>query len=383
MAVYAGITMLTPPLSAGELSRPLVGETEKLLVDIMSRAHLLPHLICAVTIDEIDSLVPRRDNNTKEHKVDRISVLLSHIEGVKNVPNLIVFGATNRLNTMDDAFLRRMQAKVFVGRPSPGVRNKMLLPLIYTSMFFTPERIDALVKITTNLSGAAVTALRSKIVVELKRNPALDDHRLLNLSGELTDTVAREFHVWFGISTLPSIARLNSNRNIAEGANFSLVTQGEQPSGRILIDLQSGKCFVEFQGDNHPTIEHNLVADEVSAQALLARLIQGCSSRNIDTIQLIDLNFLTKRNATDENKIFEASAEIFLECDGYNKSMLVFDMDSLIMMSTSNSITNTRLYQFIREKCKVTFVEQEQVHSQTGAKPMEKWVVLIVKDTFL
>ncbi|CAF1657285.1 unnamed protein product, partial [Didymodactylos carnosus] len=87
VAIYAGITMVTQPLAAGELNRPYVGETEKLLIDIMYRGNTIPYLICAMTIDEIDGLVPKRDNNAQQSKVDGISVLLSHIEGVKNIPN--------------------------------------------------------------------------------------------------------------------------------------------------------------------------------------------------------------------------------------------------------------------------------------------------------
>jgi SpoVK/Ycf46/Vps4 family AAA+-type ATPase len=356
--------MITVPLSAGELNRPLVGDTEKLLVDIMYRAHTIPFLICAMTIDEIDGLVPKRDNNAQQSKVDGISVLLSHIEGVKNIPNLIVFGATNRRNMMDEAFLRRMQAKVFVGRPSPATRKNMLNPLICKSKNFTSKRIDALVKVTTNFSGAAVGALRSSIVVEMDRNPNINDRRLL----ELADTVARENNVWFGISTLPAICRLNpkifDSKN--EEEQFSLNFRDVPPSGRILINLLDRKCLIELEEDE-PTLERDLDTKEATTQSLLARLIQGCSTRNIDTIQVIDLNFLTKQNATDENQIFESLTTLFLECDEYNKSMLVFDIDSLIMlnksdseMTKSTSISNIRLYQFIREKCKEAIVEQKK-----------------------
>ncbi|CAF1563663.1 unnamed protein product, partial [Didymodactylos carnosus] len=198
-AIFAGITMTTAPLAAGELNRPYVGETEKLLVDIMHRANTIPYLICAMTIDEIDGLVPKRDNNAQQSKVDGISVLLSHIEGVKNIPNLIVFGATNRRNMMDEAFLRRMQAKCFVGRPSPQIRKKMLRPLLCKdSGVFTSKRIDFLVKITTNFSGAAVGALKSSIIVAMdqyQQPGTLTDHTLL----ELADNTAREFSCWFGI----------------------------------------------------------------------------------------------------------------------------------------------------------------------------------------
>jgi SpoVK/Ycf46/Vps4 family AAA+-type ATPase len=368
VAIYAGITMVTQPLAAGELNRPYVGETEKLLVDIMYRAHAIPFLICAMTIDEIDGLVPKRDNNAQQGKVDGISVLLSHIEGVKNIPNLIVFGATNRRNMMDEAFLRRMQAKVFVGRPSPAIRTNMLTPLVCKdSSVFTPKRLESLVKITTNFSGAAIGALKSNLIIEMDRNPNITDHRLL----ELADSVAREFNVWFGISTLPEICRLNPTiiNSTQHEDNYSLDFEKLIPTGRILIDYTDRKCLIEIQ--NEPTLEKDLEKDETSVPRLLARFIHGCSTRNIDTIQTIDLNFLIKQNAFDENQIFELLTTTFLECNEYNRSMLIFDIDSLIMlnksdsdMSKSKSISNIRVYQFIREKCKTSIVEKTEANEK-------------------
>jgi hypothetical protein len=82
------------------------------------------------------------------------------------------------------------------------------------------------------------------------------------------------------------------------------------PSGRILIDLQDNKCFIELS--NGPTLEKPLIEGETSLMTLLARIITGCSSRNIDTIQIIDTDFLSKNNAFDENQIFELLTTIFL-----------------------------------------------------------------------
>jgi len=42
------------------------------------------------------------------------------------VKNLVLFGATNRLSSMDDTFLRRMPAKFFVGRPSFDARREWI-----------------------------------------------------------------------------------------------------------------------------------------------------------------------------------------------------------------------------------------------------------------
>ncbi|CAM4861665.1 unnamed protein product [Rotaria socialis] len=379
--------MVTQPLSAGELNRPYVGETEKLLVDIMYRAHAIPFLICAMTIDEIDGLVPKRDNNAQQGKVDGISVLLSHIEGVKNIPNLIVFGATNRRNMMNEAFLWRMQAKVCVGRPSPAVRANMLTPLVCKdSRVFTPKLLESLVKITTNFSGAAIGALKSNLIIEMDRNPKITEHRLL----ELADGVAREFNVWFGISTLPEICRLNPTiiNSTQYEDNYSLDFEKLIPTGRRLIDYTDHKCLIEIKDE--PTLEKDLNKDETSVSRLLARFIHGCSTRNIDTIQTIDLNFLIKQNAFDKNQIFELLTTTFLECNEYNKSMLIFDIDSLIMlnksdpeMSKSKSISNIRVYQFIREKCKTSIIEKTEANEKGDVTKIEKWIVMIVKDSWL
>jgi SpoVK/Ycf46/Vps4 family AAA+-type ATPase len=71
-------------------------------------------------------LTPKRDGGASEHKVDALSVLLAVIGGIKDVPNLIFLASTNRLNMMDEAFLRRMSGKFFVGRPGRKAREAIM-----------------------------------------------------------------------------------------------------------------------------------------------------------------------------------------------------------------------------------------------------------------
>ena len=141
----------------------------------------------------------------------------------------------------------------------------------------------------------------------------LTDHVLL----ELADNAAREFSCWFGIGTLPEICRLYPN--IFASANqhddYSLKLPGSSPSGRILVDLEAKKCLIELA--NEHTLEKTLDDEETSTMTLLSRFINGCLSRNIDTIQIIDLNFLTKQNAFEENQIFELLTSLFLGKNQY------------------------------------------------------------------
>ncbi|CAF3321688.1 unnamed protein product [Rotaria sp. Silwood2] len=154
LSIRMGINMVAPPLAAGELNRPLVGESERIISDICMRCHRIPYLMCCVSIDEIDSLAPKRKDDTSDGNVAKLSVLLSVIDGIKDVPNLMIFCATNRLHMMDDAFLRRMSGKFFVGRPSSHARKSILSGI--KSWHMPPSLLDSLTMATTNFSGAAL-----------------------------------------------------------------------------------------------------------------------------------------------------------------------------------------------------------------------------------
>lgn len=123
-----------------------------------------------------------------------------------------------------------------------------------------------------------------------------------------------------------------------------------------MID-KNRKSLIELQGEK-VAIERDLDDKEASVQSLPAL------------------------NRTEEKQIFEVLTIIFLERDEYSKSILFFDIDSLIMPSKSYSnmnqstlISNIRLHQFSREKCKRTIVKQEHQENtvrQTDVKPVEK-----------
>lgn len=154
LSVRMGISMVAPSIAAGELNRPLVGQSERVISDMCMRCHRTPYLMCCVSIDEIDSLAPKRKDDSSDGNVAKLSVLLSVIDGIKDVPNLMIFCATNRLHMMDEAFLRRMSGKFFVGRPSSEARKEILRGM--KSWHMPPTLLESLTMATTNFSGAAL-----------------------------------------------------------------------------------------------------------------------------------------------------------------------------------------------------------------------------------
>ncbi|CAF2859194.1 unnamed protein product [Rotaria sp. Silwood2] len=166
LSLRMGVSMVAPPIAAGELNRPLVGESERIISDICMRCHRTPYLMCCVSIDEIDSLAPKRKDNSSDGNIAKLSVLLSVIDGIKDVPNLMIFCATNRLHMMDEAFLRRMSGKFFVGRPSSHARKSILSGM--KSWHISPNLLESLTMATTNFSGAALRLVKSIILFRLE-----------------------------------------------------------------------------------------------------------------------------------------------------------------------------------------------------------------------
>jgi ATP-dependent 26S proteasome regulatory subunit len=144
LSTRIGINIVAPPIA--------VGESERIISDICMRCHRIPYLMCCVSIDEINSLTSKRKDDSSDGNVAKLSVLLSVIDGVKDVPNLMIFCAINRLHMMDEAFLRRMQGRFFVGRPSSFARKSILSGTKYWHM--SPHLLECLTMATTNFSSA-------------------------------------------------------------------------------------------------------------------------------------------------------------------------------------------------------------------------------------
>ena len=149
---------------------------------LFQRALYVPYLLCCIAIDEVDALTPKRNEKSGEHKVDVLCLLLSLIGGIKDVPNVFVIASTNRLSKIDDAFARRLTEKFYVGRLNGEQRMKLIekikdenvnLPDTFANVFdarYNKKRRDLLNILTTNFSGAAMIALRSRLLFYFDSN---------------------------------------------------------------------------------------------------------------------------------------------------------------------------------------------------------------------
>jgi transitional endoplasmic reticulum ATPase len=110
-----------------EIFSKWVGESEKAIREIFRKARMAAPSI--IFFDEFDSLVPSRGSAADSRVTERvISQLLTEIDGLLSLQNVVVLAATNRPDIIDPAVLRpgRFDRRVFVPPPDSQARYKIL-----------------------------------------------------------------------------------------------------------------------------------------------------------------------------------------------------------------------------------------------------------------
>ena len=114
-------------VKGSELMDKWVGSSEKAVRELFRRARdSAPSLIF---LDEIDALAPRRGQSFDSGVTDRVvAALLTELDGIEPLRDVVVLGATNRPELIDPALLRpgRLERLVFVEPPDADARHQIL-----------------------------------------------------------------------------------------------------------------------------------------------------------------------------------------------------------------------------------------------------------------
>ncbi|MEU4213948.1 AAA family ATPase [Actinoplanes sp. NPDC026623] len=114
-------------VKGAELLSKWVGDSERAVRELFRRAREAAPTL--VFLDEVDALAPTRGQSTDGGTTDRVvAALLTELDGVESLRNVVVIGATNRPDLIDPALLRpgRLERLVFVPPPDAGARAAIL-----------------------------------------------------------------------------------------------------------------------------------------------------------------------------------------------------------------------------------------------------------------
>ena len=157
-------------VKGAELLSKWVGESERAVRELFRRARESAPAI--VFLDEVDALAPVRGQSTDGGTTDRVvAALLTELDGVEDLRDVVVIGATNRPDLVDPAMLRpgRLERLVFVPPPDAEARAAVLRSASKGVPFADDVDLDELGRRTERFSAADCAALVREAAVTAMR----------------------------------------------------------------------------------------------------------------------------------------------------------------------------------------------------------------------
>ncbi|WP_431936365.1 AAA family ATPase [Micromonospora sp. RP3T] len=147
-------------VKGAELLSKWVGESERAVRELFRRAREAAPTL--VFLDEVDALAPVRGQATDGGTTDRVvAALLTELDGVEALRNVVVVGATNRPELVDPALLRpgRLERLVYVPPPDEAARAEILRATARDVPLAPDVDLDALGAELAGFSAADCAAL--------------------------------------------------------------------------------------------------------------------------------------------------------------------------------------------------------------------------------
>ena len=156
-----------------ELFSKWVGESEKGIREVFKKGRSAAPSI--VFFDELDSVAPRRESDPGDSGASErvISQLLTEMDGIESLVNVVVIGASNRPDIIDPAILRPGRFDRLIYVPAPDYATRLQILKIHTrNMPLTPDvDMAQITSQTAGYSGADIEAIcREAGLISLRRD---------------------------------------------------------------------------------------------------------------------------------------------------------------------------------------------------------------------
>jgi len=147
-----------------------VGESEKAVRETFRKARQASP--CVIFMDEIDSIAPERGTGSDSNVTERvISQMLTEMDGLEGLSDVVVIAATNRPDIMDPALLRpgRFDKSIYIGPPDEASRKSIFGIHTKSKPLADDVSLDELAKRTEGCTGADISAICNEAVMNAVR----------------------------------------------------------------------------------------------------------------------------------------------------------------------------------------------------------------------
>jgi transitional endoplasmic reticulum ATPase len=156
-------------IAGPEIMGRYYGESEQRLREIFQQAQQQAPSI--IFIDEVDSIAPKREEVTGEVERRVVAQLLTLLDGLEPRQNVVVIGATNRVDAIDEALRRpgRFDREIVIGVPDVKGRREILSIHTRGMPLENDVDLDELARVTYGFVGADMSALAREAAMETLR----------------------------------------------------------------------------------------------------------------------------------------------------------------------------------------------------------------------
>ncbi len=156
-------------ISSPSIMSKFVGEAEERIREVFKEAEKNAPSI--IFFDEIDAIAPKRDEVVGEVERRVVAQILSAMDGMEARGQVIVIGATNRINSIDEALRRpgRFDREMEIGVPSKGGRLEIFQIHTRGMPLAKNVALDYLAGITHGFVGADIEALAKEAAMKALR----------------------------------------------------------------------------------------------------------------------------------------------------------------------------------------------------------------------
>ena len=160
-----------------EIISKWVGESEKGVREIFRKARMAAPTI--IFFDEIDAIAPSRHGATDEgsNVTERVvNTILTELDGMQNLKDIVIIAATNRPDIIDPALLRpgRFDKLVEIPMPDEAARKSILAVQTKSMPIAADVNLEDIAKKTESFSGADLEALCREAGMEALREGNAD-----------------------------------------------------------------------------------------------------------------------------------------------------------------------------------------------------------------
>jgi len=161
VATELGVNFIA--IKGPELLSKYLGESEKGIREIFKKARMAAP--CIVFFDEIDGLLSKRGDGSDSGSTNRlVSQFLAELDGIEELKGVVILGATNRLEVIDQAVLRAGRFDFLLEIPLPSEADRWAIFKIHTKNLPLDIAInlEKLAKASEGFNGADIELVCKK-----------------------------------------------------------------------------------------------------------------------------------------------------------------------------------------------------------------------------